>query len=387
VADLAVVYRPLAELTPYARNSRTHDERQVAQIQASITEFGFTNPILIDEAGGIIAGHGRVLAATKLRMDRVPCITLAGLTESQKRAYVIADNKLALNAGWDAELLAAELQGLSDENFNLDLLGFSRDEMAMLLGSSVEQADVLSLLGGARPHLMVTDPPYGVDYDPAWRRRAGFRPKRLGRVENDHMADWSPAWELAPCEVAYVWHSALHAAVVEQSLRACRFQVRAQIVWVKPSIVLSRGHYHWQHEPCWVAERTGPEEEIVTHEPALFAVKDGATAHWNGGRKQSTVWNISAKGQDADTDHSTQKPVECMRRPMENNSQAGDSVYDPFLGSGTTVIAAEMMGRRCYGMELSQVYVDQAVARWQNFSGQEAVLEGTGVSFAERLAA
>jgi DNA modification methylase len=223
---------------------------------------------------------------------------------------------------------------------------------------------VAKALDGAAPHLMATDPPYGVEYDPGWRNRAGLgTTRRTGRVENDDRADWREAWALFPGGVAYVWHGALHAATVAESLEACGFGIRAQIVWAKDRLVLGRGHYHWQHEPCW------------------YAVK--GAGHWSGGRKQTTLWRIAGRGQDAETAHGTQKPVECMRRPIENNSSPGQAVYEPFCGSGTTVIAAEMSGRACHAVELSPAYVDVAVRRWQDFTGQQAVLEADGRPFNE----
>jgi DNA modification methylase len=230
-------------------------------------------------------------------------------------------------------------------------------------------ADMVSkALNGVSPHLMATDPPYGVEYDPAWRNRAGLgHTDRVGKVENDHRADWREAWALFPGEFAYVWHGALHAATVAESLEACGFQIRAQVIWAKERLVLGRGHYHWQHEPCWYAVR--------------------GQGHWSGDRKQTTLWQIPSRGQDTDTVHGTQKPVECMRRPIENNSSPGQAVYEPFSGSGTTIIAAEMTGRACHAIELSPAYVDVAVRRWQAFTGQQATLEGDGCSFAEREAA
>jgi DNA modification methylase len=218
---------------------------------------------------------------------------------------------------------------------------------------------------------MATDPPYGVAYDPSWRNRAGLSSTaRTGKVENDHRADWREAWALFPGQVAYVWHGALHATTVAESLTACGFDIRAQIVWAKDRLVLGRGHYHWQHEPCWYAVR--------------------GTGHWTGDRKQTTLWQIASTGQDAETVHGTQKPVECMKRPIENNSSPGQAVYEPFSGSGTTIIAAEMTGRCCHAIELSPAYVDVAVLRWQAFTGQEAVLDGDGRGYdavnAERLA-
>jgi DNA modification methylase len=202
---------------------------------------------------------------------------------------------------------------------------------------------------------MVTDPPYGVDYDPAWRHRAGVnKSSRGGKVRNDERADWEAGWALFPGSIAYVWHGALHATTVAESLVRHGFTVRAQIIWAKERLVIGRGDYHWQHEPCWYAVR-----------------KKG---NWTGDRKQTTLWTIASGGQDIETAHGTQKPVECMRRPLLNNSEPGQAVYDPFLGSGTTLIAAETTGRVCFALELDPLYVDVAVRRWQSFTGNAATL-------------
>lgn len=392
---LGVEYRAAASLTPYAANARTHDAAQVAQIAASMREFGFTNPILIDPKGGIIAGHGRLLAAQQLGWDHVPVIVLHGLTATQCRAYVLADNKLALNAGWDANLLRTELEALQIDGFDLSLAGFGEDELAGLLATGTAgltdpddapepQADVVSVLGdvwllgkhrlvcgdsttaeavdaalgGVRPHLMVTDPPYGVEYHADWRDKAlgGKRGGRAtGRVENDASADWSEAWALFPGDVAYVWCAPgpLNVAV-HDSLAAAGYDPRMQIVWAKSQFAIGRGHYHCQHENCW------------------YAVRKGGTGHWQGDRKQSTLWQID-KPRKSDTGHSTQKPVECMKRPIENNSSPGQAVYEPFSGSGTTIIAGEITGRSVHAIELNPAYVDLAVRRWQAFTGQQAV--------------
>jgi DNA modification methylase len=398
----------VAALVPYARNARTHSEAQVAQIAASIREFGFTNPILVDGHRGVIAGHGRLLAARKLGMAEVPTLELSHLTPAQRRAYVLADNRLALSAGWDDAMLRLELGELQAEGFDLALTGFDELEIAgflvdpadgltepdavpeppanpvtrlgdvwrlgrhrLICGDATEATVVEQVLAGVRPHLMVTDPPYGVEYDPSWRNAAldGSKTARTGKVLNDHRADWREAWALFPGDVAYIWHGALHASTVAESLIACRFEIRAQIVWAKERLVMGRGHYHWQHEPCW------------------YAVRGGATGHWSGDRKQTTLWSIPSRDQDAVTTHGTQKPVECMRRPIENNSSPGQAIYEPFSGSGTTLIAAEMSGRACHAVELSPAYVDVAVLRWQAFTGQQAVLEADGMSFAEVTAA
>jgi DNA modification methylase len=398
---LAIEYRPIGDLIPYARNARTHSEAQVALIAGSIREFGFTNPILVDGENGIIAGHGKVLAACKLGMATVPVIELAHLSETQKRAYVLADNRLAEQAGWDRELLALELGDLRDMAVDLTSLGFDAGELDALLnagqpdpqedevppvpavpislpgdlwllgnhrlvcGDATDAATVSRVLNGVTPHLLISDPPYGVAYDPAWRNEVGAaKTKRVGKVLNDHRADWREAWALFPGDVAYVWHGALHATTVAESLTAGGFAIRSQIIWAKERLVPSCGDYHWQHEPCW------------------YAVREKATGHWSGDRKQTTLWHIASRDQDAATVHGTQKPVECMRRPMLNNSSPGQPVYEPFCGSGSSIISAETCGRHCYAVELDPAYVDVAVQRWQTFTGREAVLEATGETFA-----
>jgi DNA modification methylase len=233
-----------------------------------------------------------------------------------------------------------------------------------LCGDSTDPQAVAAVLWQDKPLLMVTDPPYGVQYDPGWRHQAGINhSSRRGKVRNDETADWSAAWELFPGDIAYVWHGALHATTVADSLKQKGFAIRAQIVWAKERLVIGRGDYHWQHEPCWYAVRN--------------------KGHWTGDRKQTTLWSIPSGGQDTDTVHGTQKPVECMRRPLLNNSNSGDPVYDPFLGSGTTLIAAEATGRVCLCLELEPLYVDVAVRRWQAFTGREAILAEDGKSFAE----
>jgi DNA modification methylase len=401
----AVERRAVAALVPYARNARTHSPEQVAQIAASIVEFGWTMPVLVDEAGGIIAGHGRILAAQSLGITDAPVMVAREWSEAKRRLYVIADNKLALNARWDDALLALEFGDLRDMGADTGLTGFADGEVAELFGKAAAKAGLTDLdetpeapadpvsrlgdvwllgrhritcgdctdaavvervLAGAKPHLMVTDPPYGVEYDPKWRAQAGVNRNtgKLGEVLNDDRADWREAWALFPGDVAYVWHAGLFAGVVGESLTASGFGLRSQIIWAKERFALSRGDYHWQHEPAW------------------YAVRTGSKGHYGGGRSQSTLWPIKAR-EDGGVGHGTQKPVECMKRPIENNSKAGDAVYEPFSGSGTTIIAAEMTGRRCYAIELSPAYVDVAVKRWEAFTGETATLEGDGRTFAE----
>lgn len=399
------------DLTPYVRNARTHPPEQIDQIAASMQRFGFTMPMLVAEDGTIIAGHGRLMAAAQLGLAEVPVMVARGWSDEDRRVYTLADNRLAETSEWDPETLQIEwdelvAKGLGDD---LAMIGFSEadlndilpaalvevaggltdpddvpqiDEAAaaitvpgdlwvlgdhrIICGSSTDAETVKRVLAETKPHLMVTDPPYGVEYDPSWREKAGVAggDYAKGKVLNDDNADWREAWALFPGDVAYVWHAGLFAGVVGESLINTKFKLRSQIIWDKGQLVLSRGDYHWQHEPCW------------------YAVREGKTGHWAGDRKQVTVWQID-KPRKSETGHGTQKPIDCMRRPIENNSQPGDGVYEPFSGSGTTIIAAEMTGRRCYAVELNPAYVDVAVKRWQDFTGQDAILDGDGRTFAK----
>jgi DNA modification methylase len=396
---LTVETWPVGRLIPYARNPRKNDA-VVDQMVGAIKEFGFRIPIIAKSDGTVVDGHLRLKAAQRLGLADVPVALADDLTEAQIKAFRLLANRSAAWADWDEELLSLEFQDLKDLGFDLSLTGFEPGEIAAFLadptsgltdpddvpalpehpvsrpgdvwllcahrlvcGDCTDAATVALALGGVTPHLMVTDPPYGVEYDPAWRNRAGISTtRRTGTVENDHRADWREAWALFPGDVAYVWHGALHAATVAESLTACGFAIRAQIVWAKERLVMSRSHYHWQHEPCWYAVR--------------------GTGHWTGDRKQTTLWSIPSRDQDAETTHGTQKPVECMRRPIVNNSSAGQAIYEPFCGSGTKIIAAELTGRSCHAIELSPAYVDVAVTRWQAFTGKDAVLAAGGQTFA-----
>ena len=249
----------------------------------------------------------------------------------------------------------------------------------LVCGDCTDPLVVGKALAGVKPHLMVTDQPYGVNYDANWRNEAardgatknwprgaigkmgnrGIGAGAIGKVTNDDRADWREAWMLFAGDVAYVWHAGLFASVVSEGLAESGFIIRSQIIWVKNNIVIGRGDYHWKHEPCW------------------YAVRKGTTGHWSGDRTQSTTWEID-KQQKSETGHSAQKPVECMKRPIENNSLPREVVYDPFVGSGTTIIAAEMTGRRCHAIEINPVYVDVAVKRWENFTGNKAVRASCG---------
>ncbi len=390
------------KVVPYARNPRKNAGIPVAKVKASLKEFGWRQPIVVDSEGVIIVGHTRYQAALELGMTEIPVHAAEGLTAAQVKAYRIADNKTGGFAEWDLDLLKLEFADLQELDFGLDLTGFDDDAIdgimvdstpegltdpdevpdvpdepvsrpgdvwvmgnhRLMCGDSTVATDVERLLGKVKPHLMVTDPPYGVEYDADWRnkaKRADGTPigaSAVGAVLNDDRADWREAWALFPGDVAYVWCAGTKSHIVALSLEACGFSMRSMIVWAKSQFSIGRSHYHEQKEPCW------------------YAVKSGGTGHWNGDRKQSTLWQID-KPRKSETGHSTQKPVECMKRPIENNSSPGQAVYEPFSGSGTTIIAAEMTGRCCYAMELNPEYVDVAVKRWEDFTGKKAVLEET----------
>jgi len=400
-----VIDLPLGQIIPYARNPR-RNEKAIATVAASIKEFGWRQPIVVDEAMVVLAGHTRLAAAQQLGLETAPVHIAKGLSEAQARAFRIMDNRSGENAEWADDLLGLELGDLLEADYDLGLTGFTDEELNNLLngladgegaqegeddvpetpedpvsrpgdlwvlgnhrllcGDSTVATDVERVLDGVKPLLMCTDPPYGVEYDPSWRNQSGASAtKRTGKVLNDDRADWREAWALFPGDVAYVWHGALHASEVAESLEVSGFKIRSQIIWAKDRLVLSRGDYHWQHEPC------------------LYAVKKTGKGHWAGDRKQTTLWQIANKDQDAETVPRDAKPVECMRRPILNNSSPGQAIYEPFMGSGTTLIAAETTGRVCLGIELNPAYVDVAVERWQQFTGQDAVLEGTDQTFAD----
>lgn len=402
---------PIDQVKPYERNPR-NNAGAIEKVASSLREFGWQQPIVVDKEFVVIAGHTRLAAAKSLGMDHVPVLVASDLSPEQVKAFRITDNRVGEEAEWNFDLLKLELEELRLGEFDLSLIGFDTTELAgimlategesdpetvpdtpvvpvtmrgdvwvlgrhrLVCGDSTNADDVAAALDGAKPHLMVTDPPYGVEYDPSWRNRvkrpdgSAYGAMATGKVLNDDVADWREAWVLFPGEVLYVWHGANLSRVVIESIEAAGFDLRAQIIWHKSHFVIGRGDYHGKHEPCW------------------YAVRKGCNGHWNGDRKQTTVWEID-KPQKSETGHSTQKPIECMQRPIENNSKPGDAIYEPFSGSGTTIIAAEMTGRICHALELSPEYCDVAVRRWQDFTKQKARLVRTGLTFdevsAERL--
>lgn len=387
-------------LSKYRSNSRTHSAEQVNQVVASINEFGFTNPLLIDEHNTIIAGHCRFDAAKRIGLTDVPCIVLDGLSDAQKRAYVIADNKLALNAGWDLDILRKEFELLRDSDFDLELTGFGLDELCEILpddapevfcdeddvpdapaepitkigdvwllgehrlmcGDSTSVDAVDKLLNGQQPNTMITDPPYGVKYEADWRAKAKGSKKtereENSNIRNDNQADWYDAYVLFTGNVAYVWHASAFTDVVMDGLRRAAFDIKQQIIWNKNVHALSRSDYHWKHEPCW------------------YAVKKGGERNWKGGRTQMTVWDVQSVVCEKDkTAHPTQKPVDLFIRSINHHTNPAEYVYDPFAGSGTLMVACEKTKRRALMMELDPKYCDVIIKRYENYTGKKAVLE------------
>jgi DNA modification methylase len=398
--DLELIKKcPVTRLTEYEENPRENDGA-VAAVVKSIEAFGFLNPIITDEEFRVCAGHTRLKAARAMNLKSVPVIVAPNLKGNDFRGFNITDNKTAEIADWQDPELAAIIAELEAEDFDIDALGFSAAELdrlatltgtdeqqqaredipeppadpitqtgdiwvlgdhRLLCGDATDPESVCLLLDGVTPTLCVTDPPYGVTYDPGWRDDLAAKgliqhgAGRRGKVRHDDVVDWSPAFGLMPCDVIYCWHASLFTHVVVASLERLSFNPRALLIWTKGRPAISRGHYHWQHEPCW------------------YAVQQGKSAGWRGDRKQSTVWEISNVITEAEgkSNHGTQKPFECMARPIRNHT--GD-VYDPFVGSGTTIIAAEELGRRCFAMDIDPVYCDVAMLRWEKFSGKRAEL-------------
>ena len=383
-------------LIPYAKNSRTHSDTQVAQIAGSIKEFGFNNPVLIDEDNGIIAGHGRVMAAQKLGLQAVPCIRLAHLSDTQRKAYVIADNRLALNAGWDDSMLMLELQELDGEDFDLSLLGFEADELNALLnpiketdgltdedavpevpeepktkpgdiyqlgrhrlmcGDSTSIDAVEKLMDGQLADILITDPPYNVAYE--------GKTKEALTIKNDEMSDDQFRQFLRDAFVAadtvmksgavfYIWHADSEGYNFRGACKDTNWKVRQCLIWNKDTMVMGRQDYHWKHEPC------------------LYGWKDGAGHLWATDRKQVTI--IECKRPKRNDVHPTMKPVELIEYQLLNNTKGQDIVLDLFGGSGSTMIAAEKNGRTARLMELDPKYCDVIVKRWEDFTGQKAEL-------------
>lgn len=372
----------VSELIPYVRNARTHSEAQVAQIAASIREFGFLSPILVAEDNTILAGHGRLAAALKLGLKKVPCVKENHLTETQKRAYIIADNKLSLNAGWDSELLAVELSELEGADFNLDLLGFDEAELSsifdadkdvneddfdvekeleepcfsktgdmwmlgkhrVICGDATKLETFKTLLENTKVNLVVTDPPYNVNYEGS-----------AGKIKNDNMENdkfyqflfnsfVNMEQAMADDASIYVFHADTEGLNFRKAFQDAGFYLSGCCIWKKPSLVLGRSPYQWQHEPC------------------LYGWKKKGKHNWYAGRKETSVWEFEKSKKNAD--HPTMKPIALLAYPIKNSSMTNSLVLDPFAGSGSTLIACEQTGRVCYAIELDEKYCDVIVKRY-----------------------
>lgn len=385
----------IEKLIPYARNSRTHSDEQVAQIAASIKEFGWTNPILVDGEAGIIAGHGRLAAARKLGMKKIPVIELSHLTPTQKKALIIADNKLALNAGWDNDMLALEFEELELEGFDLDITGFGEDEInslkpeqvtkgltdedeipeapkepktklgdiyqlgkhRLMCGDSCSIDDMEKLCNGQLVDMWLTDPPYNVAYE--------GKTKDALKIQNDSMGDdqfrqfLRDAYVTADTvmkagAVFYIWHADSEGYNFRGAAQDAGWKVRQCLIWKKSTMVMGRQDYHWKHEPC------------------LYGWKEGAGHLWSADRKQTTILEFDKPSRNGE--HPTMKPVGLFEYQMLNNTKGGDIVLDSFGGSGTTLLAAEKNGRYARLMELDPKYCDVIVKRWEDFTGKKAEL-------------
>jgi DNA modification methylase len=401
-----VIRRKVSALVPYARNSRTHSPEQISQIAASIKEWGFTTPILVDTDGQIIAGHGRLLAAQKLGLDEVPTMTAEGWTDAQKKAYVIADNKLALNAGWDNAMLAVEMQELGDMGFDLDLTGFGKDEIGALFpnettgltnedavpevpvvpvtvegdiwllgrhrlmcGDSTSIDAVDKLMAGLKADMVFTDPPYNVDYG------NNKSPKHVVReIKNDNMSsadfkDFCASFTACIVEFCegciYVFGPPSPDGRIMFTQLDAALHCSTTVVWKKDQFVLGRGKYQNKYEPCWFGWN-----------------KSGSS--FVDDRKLTNVWEFDRP--KSSKLHPTMKPVELVENALGHASNVGGVVLDLFGGSGTTIIACEKTGRNCRMMELDPKYCDVIIKRWQDFTGQEATHAETGQTFAELIA-
>lgn len=398
---------PIDKLIPYARNARTHTEEQIKKIQSSIREFGFINPVLIDGEFNIIAGHGRVEAAKREEFAELPCLFVEDLTEAQKRAYILADNRLALDAGWDQEMLAIEIDELRDLGFDLELTGFDLDELEdfgsledmdspeyqvedddfdldealeeieepttkrgqifqlgkhrLMCGDSTNENDVAALLDNKEAEMVFTDPPWNVNYGatnhPSWKQRS---------IQNDNMSteDFKSFMDksfksmnnaLKPGGMVYVVMSAQEWGNVMLSLLEADFHWSSTIIWNKDRMVLSRKDYHTKYEPIWYGWKNGAAR--------ICPLED---------RKQTDVWDFERPHRSEE--HPTMKPIPLVATAIQNSSKSGDKILDLFGGSGTTLLACEMTDREGFMMELDEKYCDVIIKRWEEHTGEKAVL-------------
>jgi DNA modification methylase len=373
----------ISKLIPYANNARTHSDEQIKKIQASLREFGFVNPVLIDKDYGIIAGHGRVEAAKREGMTKVPCVWVEHLTEAQKKAYILADNRLAEDAGWDEELLRVEIEALQEESFDVDLIGFEEKDIAelfagedgdaqdddfdvdeelqkppvsksgdvwllgnhrLICGDSTKEETYTVLMDGKKANLVVTDPPYNVNYEGG-----------AGKIQNDNMADdkfyqflfdafTNTEKSMADDASIYVFHSDTEGLNFRKAFSDAGFYLSGTCIWKKQSLVMGRSPYQWQHEPI------------------LFGWKKKGKHQWYSDRKQTTIWEFDKPKKNGD--HPTMKPIPLIAYPIKNSSMSNCIILDPFGGSGSTLIACEQLGRICYTIELDEKYCDVIVKRY-----------------------
>jgi DNA modification methylase len=402
---MELIKKKVSELIPYINNSRTHSEEQITQLISSIKEFGFTNPILLAPDNSIIAGHGRLQAVKRLGHEEVPCIIVQGLTKTQIKALIIADNQLALNAGWNLEKLSVEIEGLKDEDFNIDILGFNDDFIKDLLnkqnqgltdedavpevkenpksklgdifvlgnhrlmcGDATIQTDVEKLMNKSLADLLHTDPPYNVNYSNADRPKASKTD--LGKIKNDVMSNddfyvflnqsFVTAFTvLKEDSSAYVWHSSAEQINFTKAFVDAGFKFSQQIIWKKP-MLLGRGKYQWAHEPCLFGSKGSP--------------------YFTDDRTKTTVWDFGGYDKSKNV-HPTQKPIFIPEEAIKNSSKQGSNVLDLFGGSGSTLIACEKLGRNGFILELDPKYCDVIIQRWQQFTGKEAIHEQTGKTY------
>lgn len=404
-------------LVPYARNARVHSDEQILQLRASLREFGFVAPLLIDTQGNVLAGHGRLIAAQAEGIEEVPCVLVEHLTDTQRRAYILADNRLSEQASWDAEMVSLELQELKDAGFDFTLTGFDDADIILeessdvqeddylpeppaqpkaqrgqiyqlgrhrlMCGDAASQADVMALMGGEKAQLLLTDPPYNVDYT------GGPGNERDG-IANDAMND--EAYEdflrgvlsnalavLEPGSSYYLWHAdGEPGRAVRNACHYVGLLVRQCLVWVKQTATLGRQDYQWQHEPCLHGQTEAAALEcggtLDNHEACLYGWTDGRAHLWCSDRKQTTVLEYDKPTRNAE--HPTMKPVRLFGYQVANSTLPGAVVLDMFAGSGTTAIACEQLGRTAYMMELDPANVDVIIARWEKFTGQKAVSLG-----------
>ena len=398
---MEIIEIKLSDLKPSEYNPRQISEDELNKLSKSIQKFGFVEPVVINKDLTIIGGHQRIKAAELLGLTTVPCYKV-DLPEKEAKVLNLALNNIS--GEWDDTKLRELLEELNGDGL-LELTGFVKEELdelielfeesqdtlkedildnvpsrckvgelwklgkhRLLCGDATSKSDVERCYGDSKMVLMITDPPYGVNYTPEWREGyckthgIGKPVRSLGKVDNDDRVDWTPAFELFNGDVGYIWHASWFTKEAQESIEKCGCKKIAEIIWVKPHFTFGRGDYHWKHEPC------------------MYFVKKGKKHNWQGSRTETTVWEIagmncfgsSQDDSDKTTGHSTQKPLECMRRPILNNSTKGENIYDPFGGSGTTLIACEQSNRNCFMLEINPEYCDVIIQRWENLTGETA---------------